>query len=123
MEDVDRTFILTTDALVERFKAFLGHQTLPVRVVVSKVLERRSIEQNARLWALHGLAANHLGYTPGQMHELSLCRYFGVKEIKIGMITMTVPFRRSSMRNKKEFNDYMGSTEMWYAGEFGIWLE
>ena len=129
MEDVDRTFLLTTDALVERFKAFLGNQALPFRVVVSRVLERRSHEQNARLWKLHGMVGKQLGYTPAEIHEESLCRYFGFKEetradLFTGeIVKRRVPLRRSSMRNKKEFSDYMEATETWYASDFGVWLE
>lgn len=129
MEDADRTFILTTNALVERFKAFLGHQPLPFRVVVSKVIERRTLEQNARLWKLHGMAGKQLGYSPGEMHDEALCRYFGYREeqrkdLFTGeMMKRRVPLKRSSQRDKKEFSDYMEATETWYASDFGVWLE
>ena len=75
------------------------------------------------------MAGKQLGYSPGEMHEEALCRYFGFKEetrvdLFTGeMVKRRVPLRRSSARNKKEFHDYMEATENWYASDFGIWLE
>jgi hypothetical protein len=57
------------------------------------------------------------------MHEEALCRHFGYTEHRMptGWIKR-VPLKRSSVREKKEFSEFMESTEAWYASEFGVWL-
>lgn len=92
-------------------------------MAVEPYIERRTHEQNARLWLLHSKASEVTGYVPEELHEISLCRFFGFQEIKLGGITRQIPLKRSSMRNKKEFGEFMEATEAWYVSELGVWLE
>ncbi len=125
----DREFLLENKSQVARCAAFLGAQVPPLRVIMSRVLERRTLEQNARLWKLHTLAGEVTGYSPGEMHEEALCKFFGFTEQQRAdlftgeIVTKRVPLKRSSMRNKKEFSAFMEATEAWYAQDFGVWLE
>jgi hypothetical protein len=57
------------------------------------------------------------------MHEFALMRYFGTREISVGKLTQQVPLKRSSQKNRKEFRDFMESTEAWYIQEFGVYLD
>lgn len=96
-------------------------------VVIGLHVEKRSLKANARLWALHGKAAAHLGYAADDMHEFALCRYFGHSEQKVmaqggEIIIRQVPLKRSSMRNSKEFAAFMEATETWYIADFGVFL-
>jgi hypothetical protein len=72
---------------------------------------------------LHSLAAKETGNSAEDMHEEALCRHFGYTEHRMptGWIKR-VPLKRSSVREKKEFSEFMESTEAWYASEFGVWL-
>lgn len=125
----DRAFVLTNEPAVARLIKLIGDLALPFRVMLTRELALRSNEQNARLWALHTLAGEHTGYTPGEMHEEALCKYFGYTERKRRdlftgeMVIKRVPNKRSSKRNKREFNAFMESTEEWYATDFGVSLE
>ena len=48
--------------------------------------------------------------------------FFGTKEIDSGGVHLTVPLKRSSTRDKKEFRDFLDSVEDFYASELGVWL-
>lgn len=117
-----RTFILDKPDRLKAFSAFLGKQPLPLDVTVKPYVPQRSNKQNARLWKLHTLAAEVTGYSPEDMHEFALCRFFGFTEQTIGEITRRVPLKRSSQRDRKEFNQFMEATESWYIDEFAVWL-
>jgi len=90
--------------------------------------ERRTVNQNRRLWLLHTKAAEHTGYSPEEMHEHALCRHYGYTEKElIDPLTgevwrKRIPLKRSSTRNTKEFGEFMESTEAWYISEFGVFL-
>lgn len=98
-------------------------------VTIEKHVERRSNDQNARLWKLHTLAGEVTGYSAEEMHEHALCRHFGFtederKDLFTGEITVKrTPNKRSSKRNKKEFAQFMEATEAWYIAELGVFLE
>jgi hypothetical protein len=95
----------------------------PWLLTVEPYHERRTTEQNARLWLLHTKASQATGYAPEEMHEIALCRFFGFQDVELGGIKRQVPLRRSSQRNKKEFAEFMEATEAWYVSELGVFLE
>ena len=89
-----------------------------------EIKDRRTTEQNRRLWALHTLASEVTGYTPAQMHELALAHYFGSQRLQVGdKAVVWLPKKRSHDRDKKEFADFMTAIEEWYISELGVWLE
>ena len=118
----ERTFRIEDDLQRHRLQQFIGSRKLPFQVDLGDIREQRTIPQNSRLWALHQLAAAATGHTPDEMHEFALCRHFGSREVNLGGVIRQIPNKRSSAREKKEFNDFMESTESWYAAEFGVWL-
>lgn len=101
---------------------FLSSRPLPFQVDIGPVREQRSISQNSRLWALHQLASKETGYTPDEMHELMLFKFFGSKQIEVGGVRKEVPAKRSSTREKKEFREFLDNVENFYASELGVWL-
>lgn len=117
-----RTFLIDRPERLQHLAAFLSKQELPLDVTVAPYIPKRTSKANARLWKLHTLAAGITGYSPEDMHEFALCRHFGFTEQRIGNIERRVPLKRSSQRNKKEFHEFMDSTESWYATDFGVWL-
>jgi hypothetical protein len=119
---VVKCFVIETGDQRERLKQFLDRRSLPFQAEVGEVRVQRSTSQNSRLWALHALASKETGYTPDELHELMLAKFFGTKEIDIGGQRMTVPFKRSSTREKKEFHAFLESVETFYASELGVWL-
>lgn len=119
---MSRTFTIETDEQKKRMQQFIGARDLPFMVDVGEVREQRSVSQNSRLWALHQLASRETGYTPDEMHELMLCKFFGTKEVEFGGIRRTVPAKRSSARDKQEFNEFLDNVENFYASELGVWL-
>ncbi|MEO8718357.1 MAG: recombination protein NinB [Burkholderiales bacterium] len=122
----ERVFILDTPAHRDnavRYVARLPVEDGVLELVVRPYIARRSLTQNARLWALHTKAAEVTGYSAEEMHEFALMRHFGTREIQVGGITRTVPLKRSSTRDRKEFAAFMEATEAWYIDEFGVWLE
>lgn len=118
----ERTFRIEDDQQRQRLVQFIGSRTPPFQVDIGPIREQRTVSQNSRLWALHQLAANETGYTPDELHELMLCKFFGTKEIEVGGIKRTVPAKRSSAREKQEFREFLDNVENFYASELGVWL-
>lgn len=121
---MSRQFILDRPERLTPFTAWLAKQALPLDVQVAPYVPKRSDAQNRRLWALHGLAAEHVGCSADDMHEDMLCEHYGYTEIKMpsGDIKRK-PLKRSSQRNKAEFAKFMEFVDNFYATEFGIWLQ
>lgn len=123
-----RQFILDRPDRAAAFCGWLGKQELPLDVQVAPYEPRRSNAQNARLWKLHGLAADVTGYSKDEMHEKALCKHFGYTEeerkdpLTGRMEIKQIPLKRSSQRRPKEFGEFMEATEAWYATELGVWL-
>lgn len=117
-----KTFVIETAEQRDRLVSFLAKRDLPVQVEIGPVREQRSASQNSRLWALHTLASKETGYTPEEMHELMLCKFFGTKDIAVGDRHLTVPLKRSSARDKQEFREFLDAVETFYASELGVWL-
>jgi hypothetical protein len=117
-----RQFLITTSDQRDRLFLFLSKRELPMQVDVGEPREPRSVSQNSRLWALHALASKETGYSPDEMHELCLAKFFGTKEIEVGGMRREVPAKRSSARDKQEFHEFLDNVENWYAAELGIWL-
>lgn len=118
-----RQFLIQTSDQRDRLFLFLAKRDLPMQVDVGEPRKQRSEAANARLWLLHTMASKETGYSPEEMHEEALIRHFGYAEkVMPGGWVKRVPLKRSSTREPKEFREFMESTEIWYASEFGCWL-
>jgi hypothetical protein len=121
-----RTFVLRNDFIRTNLLSFLGKLDLVVtmEVIVRPFVEKRTLEQNARLWLLHTKAAEFVGCTAEDMHEEMLCKVYGYSEVKMPSGYMKrVPLKRSSARNRKEFAQFMEQVEAFYISELGVWLD
>lgn len=121
----ERRFLLDTKQHRDNAASYIGRLSVekPVEVILRPFIAQRTSKANARLWALHSKAAEITGYSAEEMHELALMRFFGTQEIRAGGMVRQIPLKRSSVRNKKEFGEFMESTEAWYIQDFGVWLE
>ena len=119
---MSRSFQIEDELQRQRLSQWLVKQELPFQIEFGPIREQRSLPQNARLWALHQLAAKETGYSPDELHELMLCKFFGTKEVSIGAISRIVPIKRSSTREKGEFREFLDAVENFYASELGVWL-
>lgn len=119
-----REFRLLDDFARARFRQWLDAQPLPIQIEAGPLKVKRTLSQNDRLWALHRLAAEHVGCTAEDMHEDMLCRAFGYTETRMpsGDVKRK-PLRRSSDLQKPEFRQFMDEVENFYASELGVWLE
>lgn len=122
----ERRFILRTPEIRRHVQAFIGK--VPVaplaEVIVRLFVEKRSLEQNARLWKLHTLAGDFVGCSAEDMHEDMLCKFFGYREVEMPSgYVRRVPLKRSSGRSKKEFHDFMEKVEAFYISELGVYLD
>ena len=120
------TIILDRPERVEYAQKVIGR--LPIvdhvwDVSISPHVDRRTNNQNARLWALHGKAAAEVGCGADEMHQEMLCEFFGAIEVKMpsGQIRR-VPVKRSSQRDKKEFAAFMEFVESFYIAKLGVFL-
>jgi hypothetical protein len=122
----ERRFVLHNDFIRRNLIGFLqklGFDS-PMEVIVRPYVERRSLVQNARLWALHTKAAEVVGCSPEDMHEDMLCKAFGYNEVRMPSGDQKrIPLKRSSVRNRKEFAAFMEMVEAFYISELGVWLD
>jgi hypothetical protein len=118
----ERRFVIESDLQRHRLKQFIDSRPLPFMAEVGPVREQRSVSQNARLWALHQLAATATGHSPDELHEIMLCKFFGTREVEFAGVRRTVPLKRSSARDKHEFRKFLDDVENFYASELGVWL-
>ena len=123
--------ILTSHAQTDKAIAILNDlrkESFIYECIIKEYKSTRSIEQNARLWALHQKASDATGHSAGEMHEICLFNFFGAKSIGInksigvGYQTWDVPNRRSSKLNTKEFAEFMEKVEAFYATELDVTL-
>jgi hypothetical protein len=117
-----KTFHIEQPEQRDKLLAFLAKRELPYQIEYGPIREQRSVSQNSRLWALHTLASKETGYTPDELHELMLCKFFGTKEVDFAGIKRVVPLKRSSTRDKVEFRAFLDAVETFYASELGVWL-
>ena len=118
-----KSFVIESPDQLARLLQFLARREIPMQVDVGPVRQQRSVSANSRLWALHQMASRETGYTPDELHELMLCKFFGTKEVEVKGVKMTVPAKRSSTREKAEFREFMDNVENFYASELGVWLD
>ena len=122
----ERRIVMHNEFIRRNLIAFLGKIGLdvPIEVIVRPFVEKRSLEQNARLWLLHTKAAEFVGCTAEDMHEEMLCKVYGYSEVKMPSGYMKrLPLKRSSQRNRKEFAQFMEQVEEFYISELGVWLD
>jgi NinB protein len=122
----ERRFVLHNDFIRTNLVSFLQKMSLDttMEVIVRPFIEKRSLEQNARLWLLHTKAADFVGVTAEDMHEEMLCKVYGYSEVRMPSGYMKrVPLKRSSARNRKEFAQFMEQVEAFYISELGVWLD
>jgi hypothetical protein len=117
-----RSFTIETEQQQQRLVQFLLSRKPPFQCDIGPVRHQRTLAQNSRLWALHQLASGETGYTPDEMHELMLKKFFGTKELEVYGVRLEVPAKRSSTREKKEFREFLDNVENFYASELGVWL-
>lgn len=122
-----RNFVLRELSNVTRLCSFVAQNWKAMadrgkflEVTVREYNEKRSNQQNNRLWALHEKAAEITGASASEMHEIALCKFFGYWEVKIGGIIRQIPIERSSTKDKKRFAKFMEATEAFYISEIGI---
>lgn len=122
----ERRFVLHSDFIRTNLVSFLKKLDLgtTMEVIVRPFYERRTNDQNARLWALHAKAGEHVGCSAEDMHEDMLCHIYGYteKQMPSGYVKR-IPLKRSSQRNRKEFAQFMEQVEAFYISELGVWLE
>lgn len=126
MSDHERRFVLHSDFIRTNLLSFLKKLDLgtTMEVIVRPFYEQRTNTQNARLWALHGKAAEFVGCSSDDMHEEMLCKFYGYSEVRMPSGYMKrIPLKRSSQRNRKEFAQLMEQVEAFYISELGVWLE
>lgn len=123
-----RTFYVDTAGQQAALVRFVSKLEPPFMAEVGPQRVQRTLSQNARLWALHTMAGEHLGYSAEEMHEHALCHHFGFTEKEAKdpftgeIVTKRIPNRRSSKLGKDEFRAFMDATETWYGTAFDCWL-
>lgn len=79
--------------------------------------DKRTLEQNSRLWSLYNSIADHIGITSDDIHQL-----MGNKFLKIERVVNNetiVSITSTTKLNTNEMADYQMKIEAWAATEIG----
>jgi hypothetical protein len=79
--------------------------------------DKRTLEQNSRLWALYRSIADHIGITDSEMHE-----YMGNKFLKSEVLIngeKIIKIESTTKLNTQQMADYQMKIEAWAATEIG----
>ena len=97
----------------------------PWRVTVEPHRERRSLNQNALMWAWVNRVAAHVHEATGQgndeIHEFFKGQFLPWRVIEIGGIVETVPGSTKKL-SKAEMSEYMNKIYAWATSEMGLLL-
>ncbi len=98
-----------------------GVGNLGVQIELKPIKRRRSLDQNARYWAIVSALADYSGYTKSEMHDEVLCEHFGYDVVNFRGRERKRPRDGSSRLNTEDFNDLMVVVERWAAEANVIW--
>lgn len=90
------------------------------RFTLVKYVKRRSLDQNARYWAILGLIAKETGNDQESVHEGMKQLFLAPETITLGGRTFQVWTSRN--KNTPDFATYMNQVEGYAASEYGIAL-
>ena len=115
--------IARSEADMQRIGKAIRDTGWPVAVTIEQHKSSRSIEQNARLWALltemSQQAPSAMGgewHSPEVWHEYCAKRFLGMEAGPFGHGVR----KRTSKLKVSEFADYMAQIEAWAADELGV---
>jgi hypothetical protein len=117
---------VTDDEDRDRAARVIASTPLPFEIRVAKRARRRSLEQNARYWALLTAISQQAPasmdgqwYAPEIWHEHCCKRFLGMEPGPFGDGVA----KGTSGLSVAEFGDYMAEVEAWAVGELGINFE
>lgn len=120
-------FILKNEDIRQRAVSHLLDLTFdpPFEVVIRPYKKDRSLEQNARMWALHRAAAEHTGEDDYVLHAIACRMLLGVREVARHARVWEIPnstteyFDPEIMKTRKlsvqEMSDFMERLERLYV--------
>ncbi len=91
------------------------------RVEVVPHRAKRSVDQNARLWALYHEIAKGTGHSADEIHEAMKAKFLPPVQIVVRDEVLTVP-GSSRKLDTAEFTEFMERVEAWAATELGVVL-
>ncbi len=84
--------------------------------------DKRTIEQNRRLWDLYTAIGDHIGETKDRVHELMGWKFLRYQDVVAGQQVELI--KSTTKLNTKEMAEYQEAIERWAAMELGfVWDE
>lgn len=117
-----RTFVLRTAAIRTAAQTFVGELAVgepPLQVTISEHRARRTLSENAKLWALYREIGDHLGYTADEMHDVFRRMYLPVTLIDMHDKTVYAALTSTATLNVRDMAEYLDRIEQW-AAENGV---
>lgn len=120
--------LLSRDRAIERVAAIL--RSLPMdrawTISVAEKKPKRSLSQNALLWAIYGEIIKKggeamAGWESSELHDFFLMQHYGTETVEMFGKRKMRPLRRSSGLSKMEFSDHVEFILRFMADK-GVWL-
>lgn len=118
-----RKFVLSSPAVRDRAQAFVGELPIsdrPLEVVIRQHHSKRSLDQNARYFAILAIIGAELGYGSEELHEAFKREFLPHRTIMLGNQQHVVS-ASSARLTVRDFGEYMDRIEAW-AAQQGIQL-
>lgn len=121
--------LLSRDRMIERVAALL--RSLPMdkawRISIVEAKPKRSLSQNALLWAVYGEIIKKggeamAGWEPSELHDYFLLEHYGAETVEMFGKRKLRPLKRSSGMTKMEFSDHIEFILRFMANR-GVYIE
>jgi hypothetical protein len=92
-------------------------------VIIRPHKSKRSLQQNACMWAMLAAAGDELGYSPAELHELAKAERFGVREVEVPKSrgkTLKIINGSTTKLSVQEMSLYLDWLQVWLTDNAGI---
>jgi hypothetical protein len=118
-----RHFIIRSDIQRERASKHVWHVPEGWEVIIRPHKSKRSLQQNACMWAMLAAAGDEIGYSPAELHELAKAERFGVREVEVPKSrgkTLKIINGSTTKLSVQEMSLYLDWLQVWLTDNAGI---
>ncbi len=110
-------------ARAEALRKMADSAKLGIEVEIAPVKPRRTLEANARYWAIITALAQYVGMTKAEMHTECLAEKHGFDLVEFRGSVHKKPRGRSHNLTRDDFAELMAIAERWAAESGVVWEE
>lgn len=121
--DKPRHFVIRSDVQRNAIAALAPAIAEGWEVIIRPHKSKRSLQQNACMWAMLAAAGDEIGYSPAELHELAKAERFGVREVEVPKSrgkTLKIINGSTTKLSVQEMSLYLDWLQVWLTDNAGI---